>query len=282
MDRDTSDAQPRVGRRRDTTRHRSVEEFEAHLDIATKTALTVFADDFDVFRRCVAPIGGFAQMYCDCVCGPTRRFCSDKDKGVIAHIRGTKKTAFASTAGLFESWSAIGNATEAYKLVRSFVVDLKKFALADSLVAQPVTVRQEPKRNVCDAPEPSASEPKRCKPDAAGTEFIIVEDDSDPEDCVIIERPEPPPPRCAGNRAPPLPPATSLACLGLDCSSTKPEDLPACRYGALCYRLNPVRSCRHAHACPSRLVFDWSSSIARPRVAGTFQEVLASALLRMM
>ena len=129
------------------------------------------------------------------------------DKGdVIAHIRGAKTTAFASTAGLFESWCAIGNATEAYKLVRSFVVDLKKFALDDSVVAQPVTVRQETKRNVCDAPEPSASEPKRCKPDTAGTEVIIVEDDSDPEDCVIIERPKTPPPRCAGNRAPPLPP----------------------------------------------------------------------------
>jgi hypothetical protein len=135
-----------------------------------------------------------------------RDFCGSDKGNVIAHIRGAKKTAFASTAGLFESWYAIGNATEAYKLVRSFVVDLKKFALADSVVAQPVTVRQEPKRNVCDAPEPSASEPKRCKPDAAGTEVIIVEDDSDPEDCVIIERPKIPPPRCAGNRAPPLPP----------------------------------------------------------------------------
>ena len=32
---------------------------------------------------------------------------------------------------------------------------------------------------------------------------------------------------------------------------------------------------------PSRLVFDWSASVARPRVAGSFQPVLASVIMSM-
>jgi len=47
--------------------HRSLQEFEAHLDLATRSALKAFPD-FEVFQRCVAPVGGFAHVSCECVC----------------------------------------------------------------------------------------------------------------------------------------------------------------------------------------------------------------------
>ena len=118
-------------------RHRSVEEFEAHLDLATRSALVVFPE-FEVFKRCVAPIGGFAHASCECVCGPYATFCSE-GWDMIARKRGTEKTAFAGTARLFGSWSEIVCPREAYNLVQDFVVDLKRFALADTVVAPPVT-----------------------------------------------------------------------------------------------------------------------------------------------
>jgi hypothetical protein len=118
-------------------RHRSVEAFEAHLDLAARSALVVFPD-FAVFKRCgVAPIGGFMHVSCDCVCGPDATFCSE-GWDMVARKHGTEKTAFAGTARLFGSWSEIVCPSEAYKLVQSFVVDLWRFANAGTEAAQPV------------------------------------------------------------------------------------------------------------------------------------------------
>jgi len=154
-------------------RHRSVEEFEAHLDLATRSALVVFPE-FEVFKRCVAPIGGFAHASCECVCGPYATFCSD-GWDMIARKHGTGKTAFAGTARLFGSWSEIVCPREAYNLVQDFVVDLKRFALADTvvteagridtIVAPPVTAVscERERHNSEPAAETSTAGPKKRK-----------------------------------------------------------------------------------------------------------------------
>ena len=115
--------------------HRSVEAFEAQLDLATRSALVAFPD-FEVFKRCVAPVGGFAHTYCECVCGPTRLFRSD-GWDMVARKRGSRRIAFAGTARLFASWSEIVCPREAYKLVNTFAVNLWRFANADTDVAEP-------------------------------------------------------------------------------------------------------------------------------------------------
>ena len=122
-------------------RHRSVEDFEAHLDLAARSAMVVFTD-FAVFKRCgVAPIGGFMHVSCDCVCGPDATFCSE-GWDMVARKHGTTRTAFAGTATgrLFGSWSEIVCPSEAYKLVQSFVVDLWRFANAGTEVAELVRI----------------------------------------------------------------------------------------------------------------------------------------------
>ncbi len=86
--------------------------------------------------------------------------------------------------------------------------------------------------------------------------------------------------RCAGNRAPPLPLRRPyLASAGLQHSSRSyvEDTLPV--WGQVLPQ-EPGALAPTTCARPSRLVllvFDWSSSLASPRVAGASREVLASA-----
>ena len=127
--------------------------------------------------------------------------------GIEVHKRDAQTKTFSSTTTLLELWSATECPKEAYFLVQNFVADLVKHVLYGMDVWKPFA--NETKRRVCDAPEASAAEPKRHKP-----EGTLVDDESDSDCCVIIERtmqdsngrrPKTSPARCAGNRAPPSP-----------------------------------------------------------------------------
>jgi hypothetical protein len=88
---------------------------------------------------------------------------------MIARKHGTGKTAFAGTARLFRvgSWSEIVCPREAYNLVQDFVVDLKRFALADTGVSEPV--RKDTKVH---APESAAGPKSDVFPNIAPHEMI--------------------------------------------------------------------------------------------------------------
>ena len=114
---------------------------------------------------------------------------------MVARKHGTTKTAFAGTARLFGSWSEIVCPREAYGLVQDFVVDLKRFALADTevtepvrinmVVAQPVTAvcsdrKRGNQRDVCrDAAESRACRAKQPKHEVividCSDEFIVID-----------------------------------------------------------------------------------------------------------
>ena len=147
--------------------------------------MVVFTEP-EVFKRCAAPVGGFAHVSCECVCGPhaTVTFCSD-GWDMIARKRGSSRTAFAGTARLFASWSEIVCPREAYKLVNTFAVNLWRFANADPEVAAPVhnmvdaqpatAVSRERKRpNPKAAAKSSTSGAKQGKYDD-GVEYIVID-----------------------------------------------------------------------------------------------------------
>ena len=87
---------------------------------------------------------------------------------------------------------------------------------------------------------------------------------------------------CAPSNAHPPP---SLRCRdhvsGVDCSSPQaPAPLPACKYGANCYRTsNEVRQRQPAHARPSRADCNGTPTSARPSPFGTGLESRASPAL---
>ena len=72
---------------------------------------------------------------------------------------------------------------------------------------------------------------------------------------------------CAADRTPPLLSAISLPCFGLDCSLAQASaQKVACKYGAQCYRRNPVRQRQPAACSPEPVGVRWD--IARPSPCG--------------
>jgi hypothetical protein len=195
-------------------------------------------------------------------------------KGIEVHKRGAKTKTFAPTTKLFKNWRATKCPTKAYFLVQDFVAAVAKHVVYGMGVWKPVA--KETKRIVGDAPGTSAAEAKRHKTGTADPEVITADADSD--DCVIIERPKTPLPRCAGNRAPPLPPRhpylasawTAARRCQFACIISSPAGATA---GTRCASAN--QRMPRPEPFGLRLI----SSIARPRVAGSFSGVLASAQL---
>jgi hypothetical protein len=144
--------------------------------LATKIARKALLPEFDVVRRCVAPIGGFAHVTCKpraygspsrFLAAPRGFFCSDERGGIVVHKRGATTQTFASADKLFELWSETKCPTAAYWLVHNFVGDVARIVLNDTKRPASFSLDQEP-----------AASAKRPKVGAGGTSW---------EDAIVLE-----------------------------------------------------------------------------------------------